>query len=182
MFAHRFRERAEDDASFLQFCLEGRDYGNTVENRINRNLRIDEKSWSLEFPPLKARTDLKPAAAESKLPKDVVKEVRSALRRAKTLLKVDKSSRPDKQVAAIMACQIIFLTSMAAIGWWQSFGWAYYAGLGISCGLIGHQYTLIRERITDKCFRAFLDNNYVGLAIFAGIVLDQFLRTPAWLR
>ena len=85
-------------------------------------------------------------------------------------------------VAAIMACQIIFIASMAAIGYWQTFGWAYYAGLGIACGLIGHQYTLIRERITEKCFRAFLDNNYVGLAIFAGIVLDQFLRTPAWLR
>jgi 4-hydroxybenzoate polyprenyltransferase len=45
-----------------------------------------------------------------------------------------------------------------------------------------NKYHLIRERIPEKCFRAFLDNNYVGLAIFAGIVLDQFLRTPAWLR
>ena len=39
--------------------------------------------------------------------------------------------------------------------------------------LAGHQYTQIRERIAEKCFR-LLDNNYVGLAIFAGIVLDQF--------
>ena len=85
-------------------------------------------------------------------------------------------------VAAIMACHALFLVSMAAIGGWQHYGWAYYAGLAIAALLAGFQYTQIRERIPEKCFRAFLDNNYVGLVIFAGIVLDQFLRTPAWLR
>ncbi len=85
-------------------------------------------------------------------------------------------------VAAIFICQLLFLVCMGTIGYWQKFGGAYFAGLGIALTLVGQQYHLIRERIPEKCFRAFLDNNYVGLAIFAGIVLDQFLRTPAWLR
>ena len=85
-------------------------------------------------------------------------------------------------VAAIFICQLLFLFCMGTIGYWQKFGGAYFAGLGIALTLVGQQYHLIRERIPEKCFRAFLDNNYVGLAIFAGIVLDQFLRTPAWLR
>ncbi|MFO1384934.1 MAG: 4-hydroxybenzoate octaprenyltransferase [Chitinivorax sp.] len=85
-------------------------------------------------------------------------------------------------VAAIFICQLLFLICMGTIGYWQKFGGAYFAGLGIALTLVGQQYHLIRERIPEKCFRAFLDNNYVGLAIFAGIVLDQFLRTPAWLR
>jgi len=33
-----------------------------------------------------------------------------------------------------------------------------------------HQF-LIRERRPDACFRAFLHNNWVGMAIFAGVVL-----------
>ncbi len=85
-------------------------------------------------------------------------------------------------VAAIFICQLLFLVCMGTIGYWQKFGGAYFAGLGIALTLVGQQYHLIRERIPEKCFRAFLDNNYVGLAIFAGIVLDQFLRTPPWLR
>jgi len=33
-----------------------------------------------------------------------------------------------------------------------------------------YHYTLIRGRSREGCFRAFRHNNWVGLAIFAGIV------------
>jgi 4-hydroxybenzoate polyprenyltransferase len=37
---------------------------------------------------------------------------------------------------------------------------------------MGVHFTWIRERERMRCFKAFLHNNYVGLIIFVGIVLD----------
>ncbi len=37
-----------------------------------------------------------------------------------------------------------------------------------------HQY-LARERSRDGCFRAFLNNNWAGVAVFAGLALDSML-------
>jgi 4-hydroxybenzoate polyprenyltransferase len=42
---------------------------------------------------------------------------------------------------------------------------------------------MIRERTREGCFRAFLHNNWIGAAIFVGIVLDFWLRIPMpWVK
>jgi 4-hydroxybenzoate polyprenyltransferase len=76
-------------------------------------------------------------------------------------------------VAAVMACYALFVASMVAIGAWQRYGPFYYAGLAAAAGLAGYHFTLIRARDRAGCFRAFLHNNWVGAAVFAGIVLDR---------
>ena len=50
-------------------------------------------------------------------------------------------------------------------------GLYYNAGLVVAAGLFVYQQYLIRERRPDACFKAFLHNNWVGMAIFAGVVL-----------
>jgi 4-hydroxybenzoate polyprenyltransferase len=35
-----------------------------------------------------------------------------------------------------------------------------------------YQQILIRERKPQECFRAFLNNNYFGMSVFVGIVLE----------
>ena len=40
----------------------------------------------------------------------------------------------------------------------------------IAGAMMGYHYVLIRGRSREGCFRAFRHNNWVGLAIFAGIV------------
>jgi 4-hydroxybenzoate polyprenyltransferase len=35
-----------------------------------------------------------------------------------------------------------------------------------------YHYTLIRGRARDKCFKAFLHNNWFGGAVFAGFVVE----------
>jgi 4-hydroxybenzoate polyprenyltransferase len=39
---------------------------------------------------------------------------------------------------------------------------------------------LIRDRDRNLCFKAFLHNNWIGLAVFAGIVADYAWRVHEW--
>ena len=75
-------------------------------------------------------------------------------------------------VAAVMLCYAMTLLIIAGIGYAQDLGWAFYAGLAVATGIMGVHYTWIRGRERMACFKAFLHNNYVGAAIFAGIVVD----------
>lgn len=49
-------------------------------------------------------------------------------------------------------------------------GGFYYLGLTVAGGLFVYQQWLIRFRKREDCFKAFLNNNWVGAAVFAGIV------------
>jgi len=79
-------------------------------------------------------------------------------------------------VPAVMASHAIFLVMMAVIGWWQLLGPLYYAGLVVAAGLVLYQYRLIRARDREGCFKAFLNNNWVGCAIFVGLAADLYFR------
>lgn len=75
-------------------------------------------------------------------------------------------------VLGVMVCHACFLAIMLLIGQLQQMNLAYYTGLMAASGLIAYQYTLIRNRDRMLCFKAFLHNNWVGMAVFAGIALD----------
>ena len=55
-------------------------------------------------------------------------------------------------------------------------GHFYWAGLGVAVLLVVWELRTARTRERADCFRAFLHNNWVGMAIFAGIALDFALR------
>ena len=80
-------------------------------------------------------------------------------------------------VAAIMACYAIMLALLATVGQMIASGWLYYAGLAIAVGIALHHYNLIKHRQREKCFAAFLNNNWLGAAVFAGIALDNLVRS-----
>lgn len=82
----------------------------------------------------------------------------------------------DYDVAAVMLCHAVFLALMVLVGQEAHLGAAYYAGLAVSALLMVQQYFAIRGRDRQRCFKSFLDNNRVGAAIFAGLVLDFLLR------
>jgi 4-hydroxybenzoate polyprenyltransferase len=84
-------------------------------------------------------------------------------------------------VAGVMIVHTLFLAALTAIGRWQRLDAFFFAGLAVAAGLILYQYWLIRGRDRGRCFRAFHNNNWVGLAIFAGLALDLHLR-PSLLR
>jgi 4-hydroxybenzoate polyprenyltransferase len=82
-------------------------------------------------------------------------------------------------VLLTMLCHGIFIALMIAIGVYAGFGIAYYIGLVLASLLAAYQYTLIRSRTREDCFKAFLHNNWIGAAIFAGIVADFAFRIRA---
>jgi 4-hydroxybenzoate polyprenyltransferase len=82
-------------------------------------------------------------------------------------------------VAAVMACYAAMLAILAYVGFAEGLAWPYYAGLAVATAMMGYHYTLIRDRSREGCFKAFLHNNWVGGAIFAGI-LAAYASTGAW--
>jgi len=82
-------------------------------------------------------------------------------------------------VLAVMLCYGAALALLAWIGAQLRLGGFYYAGLTTATAIAVYHYTLIRERRRERCFRAFLHNNWFGAAIFAGIVGALHLA-PWW--
>jgi len=65
-------------------------------------------------------------------------------------------------VAAIMLCYGLTLTLLAVAGYQLGLSYAYYVGLGLATGVALYHYCLIRARLREKCFQAFLGNNWFG--------------------
>lgn len=53
-------------------------------------------------------------------------------------------------------------------------GTYYFIGLACAAGLAVYQQWLIKDRSPTRCLRAFLNNQYFGLAVFAGLVVDFY--------
>jgi 4-hydroxybenzoate polyprenyltransferase len=79
-------------------------------------------------------------------------------------------------VRAVMVFHGAFLGIMAAIGVWERLGPVYYVGLLGAGALAAYQYRLIKDRGRDGCFRAFLNNGWMGAVIFVCVAADLVLR------
>ena len=79
-------------------------------------------------------------------------------------------------VLAVMVCYAITLLLLALAGLMAGLGVAYYLGLLVAESIAAYHFTLIKNRDRGACFQAFLHNNWFGAAVFAGMVLDYWLR------
>ncbi len=81
----------------------------------------------------------------------------------------------DRHIIAVL--QILTLLSLYLLGDSIHMGHWYHAGLGTGAAFFAYQLWLIRGRDREACFRAFLNNNYFGMAVFVGMALEyQFAR------
>ena len=78
--------------------------------------------------------------------------------------------RHDKLIVGIL--QVLVLVLMAAVGWLNGLGWPFYASVAVAGALFVWQQKMIVHRDRDACFKAFLNNNYVGLALFVGLAVS----------
>jgi 4-hydroxybenzoate polyprenyltransferase len=76
---------------------------------------------------------------------------------------------------AIGLLQAGTLLLLSAFGYLGDRSWAFGAALIVMAGLFVHQQVLIRDRAREACLRAFLNNAWVGFALFAGVVADLHL-------
>ena len=74
----------------------------------------------------------------------------------------------DRLVIGII--QVMFMAALFSVGYQTGLSIAYYLALLLAAALLLYQQYLIHDRTPEKCFKAFLNNNWVGLVIFSGIV------------
>jgi 4-hydroxybenzoate polyprenyltransferase len=82
----------------------------------------------------------------------------------------------DRAITGIL--QALVLLGLLLVGHKFQMGWPFNLGLTAAAGLFVWQQYLIRSREPDLCLRAFLNNQWVGMAVFAGIALDFSLLPP----
>jgi 4-hydroxybenzoate polyprenyltransferase len=85
-------------------------------------------------------------------------------------------------VALTMFCLFVFIVLMAVIGVRANLGIAYFCGLAAAALFAAYQYSLIRARTRDDCFKAFHYNNWVGACVFAGIVAEFVHHPCPWMK
>lgn len=78
--------------------------------------------------------------------------------------------RHDLLIIALL--QVLLLGLLAYIGFLADRGMWYFCGLAVAAALAGYHQYLIRYRDTGACFEAFLNNNYYGMVVFLGLVVD----------
>lgn len=76
----------------------------------------------------------------------------------------------DRMIIGIL--QVMVLCCLLMLGRQAEFGLIYYTNVAVAGALAVFQQYLIRFREREGCFQAFLNNNWFGLAIFLGIMLD----------
>ncbi|MGH6609561.1 MAG: 4-hydroxybenzoate octaprenyltransferase, partial [Burkholderiaceae bacterium] len=80
----------------------------------------------------------------------------------------------DRFIIGVMQLMTLFALWLAGreleLGLW------YGLGLAIAAIFALYQQFLIRERQPEDCLRAFLNNNYFGMAVFSGIALEYVFR------
>jgi 4-hydroxybenzoate polyprenyltransferase len=80
----------------------------------------------------------------------------------------------DRHIMAIL--QIIILGLLIGVGQMEQLSWPYYLGVLVAASLSVYQQKLIFHREKALCFKAFLNNNWFGMAVFVGLVMDYLLR------
>ncbi len=80
----------------------------------------------------------------------------------------------DKLIIGML--QGLMLFALYLVGTNMQFGWWYNAGLVGAAVFFAYQQWLIRKREPAGCFAAFLNNHYVGLSVFIGVLLEYAFR------
>ena len=78
----------------------------------------------------------------------------------------------DRIIIAIV--QISFILTLALVAIHLQFGAFFYASICIASLFLIYQQYLIKDRLPDLCFKAFLNNSWVGAIIFLGTVANYF--------
>ncbi|MCQ8878211.1 4-hydroxybenzoate octaprenyltransferase [Pseudoalteromonas shioyasakiensis] len=72
--------------------------------------------------------------------------------------------------AIILCLNSCFIALLCYIGLSEQLDTPYWLSIVVASGFLAYQQVLIHSRERARCFKAFLNNHYVGLVIFVGLV------------
>lgn len=78
-------------------------------------------------------------------------------------------------IQAIMLCYGMMLAIFLWLGLKIHFNWPYFVGIFLATGIALYHFRLIQRREPANCFKAFLHNNWLGAAIFIGLVANYYV-------
>ncbi len=76
----------------------------------------------------------------------------------------------DNLINALL--QVTCLCLLVSAGILANLGAVYYVGLMVMALFFCYQQYLTKDRIRERCFKAFLNNHYAGLAIFIAVIIN----------
>ncbi|MEX0604598.1 MAG: 4-hydroxybenzoate octaprenyltransferase [Marinobacter sp.] len=79
----------------------------------------------------------------------------------------------DRAIIAVLQALVILV--LILVGQQAELGAFYYLGLVVMACLFVYQQHLARHREREACFKAFLNNNWAGFAVFVGLFIDTLL-------
>ncbi|HVC37345.1 MAG TPA: 4-hydroxybenzoate octaprenyltransferase [Gammaproteobacteria bacterium] len=81
----------------------------------------------------------------------------------------------DRMIIGIL--QVLLLIDLLLVGYQTHMSAVYYLGIAFALLFAVYQQALIRRRNPQRCFQAFMNNNWFGAAVFAGILLHYTFTT-----
>jgi len=66
--------------------------------------------------------------------------------------------------------KMVMIALLVWLGLMLQFSWPWFAGVAVAMTLFAWQQFQVRKRDREACFKAFLNNNWVGVAIWAGLL------------
>ncbi|HET6603744.1 MAG TPA: 4-hydroxybenzoate octaprenyltransferase [Xanthomonadaceae bacterium] len=78
----------------------------------------------------------------------------------------------EADLAGLAILQGGFVATLLLVGQRAELGKAWYAGVAVAAALAAWQLWYARDRSRERCFRAFLNNHWIGAAVFAGLAID----------
>jgi len=78
----------------------------------------------------------------------------------------------DADRLVIAGLQTLVIATLCIVGAQAELGSFFFLAVVVAATLFVYQQHLIRNREREACFKAFLNNHWVGLAIFVGVALE----------
>lgn len=82
----------------------------------------------------------------------------------------------EQDTLIIGIIQIMLIFTLILLGQQLEFGYYFFSSLAVASALLIYQQILIKDRKPQKCFKAFLNNNWFGAIIFFGLFLEYHFK------
>jgi len=76
----------------------------------------------------------------------------------------------------IRILKLLMIALLVWLGFKLQLSWPWYAGVAVASVLFARQQYQVRNRNREALFKAFLNNNWVGVAIFIGLLATYIIR------